>query len=90
MMHMYGHNSVLHNKEADKLAKTGAPMSVVHKMSRQCWSAEGEQRGSRQKIVRERRIKRQVVVQVTDPAARQCAISQRQVQMLTARAAGTA
>ena len=32
--HVYGHNLVPLNKEADKLAKAGAQMSVVHKVSR--------------------------------------------------------
>ena len=31
--HVYGHNSVPHNEEADKRARAEAQMSVVHKVT---------------------------------------------------------
>ena len=56
--HLYGHKSVPHNEEADKLAKVGAQNSIVHKVSHDFRSVEGQQQGSKSW--------RQVAVQITD------------------------
>ena len=62
-MQVYGHSCVPHNAEVDKVARAGAQMSVVHKVSRRCRSAEEQQGGNKRKVVMGRGIKRQVVVQ---------------------------
>ena len=43
------HNSVPHNDEADRLAKAGAQMLVVHKVQCCQRSTEGRQEGHKQK-----------------------------------------
>ena len=64
MTHVYGHNSILHNEEAGKLARATAEMLVVRKVSRQCPLPEVRQGGGRRKVARGRGVERQVVVQV--------------------------
>ena len=66
MTHVYGQNSVPHNEEAEKLCRARAVKSAVHKVSRRCRSAEGQQRGSMCKVVRGCGVKKQMALQVTD------------------------
>ena len=65
VMHIYGHNTVPQNQEADKLAKAVAPI-VVHKVSQHCELPEGHQGGSGHVS---RGVKRQVAVQVTESSS---------------------
>ena len=70
VIHVYGHNLVPENEEADRLAKAGVQMSVVHKVRRRQWSTDGQQEGRKQKFVQGRGIKWQVAVQVVESSSK--------------------
>ena len=54
VVHVYGHNSVPHNDEADKLAKAGRRPSVVHKLQRRGHSQEHQPSKQRAKVTKGR------------------------------------
>ena len=70
MTHVYGRNSVPHKEEADKLAKEGARMSVVHKVSGHYRPPEEQQGPSRWNVVRGCKVKRQVAVQAAESSSK--------------------
>ena len=66
MTHVYGHNRLVYNEEADTLAKAGAAMSKVHRPSRVKNMPQGSPVSTRRKQTRGRGVKKQVAVQVSD------------------------
>ena len=66
MTHIYGHNWLVYNEEADALAKAGAALSKVHKLRRVRDIPQERGEASRRKQTRVRGIKRQAAVQALD------------------------
>ena len=66
MTHVYGHNRLVYNEEADALAKAGATLSKEHKPRGVRDMPRGNGEATRQKRMRSSGIKRQAAGQVSD------------------------
>ena len=66
MTHVYGHNKLVYNEEADAFAKAGAALSKMHRPRCVMDMPRGSPEATRRKRTRGRGIKRQAAVQVLD------------------------
>ena len=71
MTHVYGHNKLVYNVEADALAKAGAALSKVHKPRRVRDMPQVNGEATRRKHTRGGGFKRQAAVQVSDHSTAQ-------------------